>query len=307
MLRVEAPLGVRDLERLAVALERRLDLPVRHRDEGATLQLAVDHEAQGRRLDASDREVVGAVPIGRERHEAREYGAPDEVDVLAGVRRLGQIEVDRGGLRERRLDLFGRERRVADADVPVGHRLWHHGLDVRVAGRGVGRRRGLGASLGAVLGGRLALLLLGLVAGVVLEGVAAQDLDGLVADELALAVVVGSDHEFGGALGDGAQGRQRACGAGVDDPRQVRPLDHVAEVLEAPALVGVGEHGLHDVTAQTDGHCIVALVREVVRLDLLAAATVLLDGGLAAEDLGDLLGRRVLLCDDELHCYLMGT
>jgi hypothetical protein len=34
---------------------------------------------------------------------------------------------------------------------------------------------------------------------------------------------------------------------------------------------------------------------------------VLLDGDLAAEDLGDLLGRRVLLCDDELHCYLMGT
>ena len=128
-----------------------------------------------------------------------------------------------------------------------------------------------------------------------------------MADELALAVVVGGDDDLGGALGDGAQRRERAGGAAVDDPGEVRLLDHVAEVLEAPALVRVGEHRLHHVAAQPDGDGVVAVVREVVGLHLLAAAAVLLDGGLAAEDLGDLLRRRVLLCDDELHCYLMGT
>ncbi len=98
-----------------------------------------------------------------------------------------------------------------------------------------------------------------------LERIAAQDLEGLVADELALAVVVGGDHELGGALGHAAQ-RQRAvpAAAAVDDPGEVRVLDHVAQVLEAPALVRVGEHGLHDVTAQADGDGVLAVVAEVV-------------------------------------------
>ena len=156
LLGVEAALGVRHLERLAVALERRLDLPVRHRHEGAPLELAVDDEAQRGRLHAAHGQVVGAVAVRRERHEAREHRAPDEVDVLARVRRLGEVEVDGGGLVERGLDLLRRERRVAHADVPVHHGRRQHGLDVRVAVDRLGRRR-LGARLGGrVLGGALA-------------------------------------------------------------------------------------------------------------------------------------------------------
>ncbi len=308
LLRVEAPLGVRDLERVAVVLERGLELPVRDGHERTALELAIDDQAQGGRLHAPHGQVVGAVAVGRQRHEAREHRAPDEVDILPRVRRLGEVEVDGRGLVERGLDLLRRERGVADADVPVDDGRRQHGLDVRIAAVDRLRRRRLGARLGAVLGrGGLALLLLRLVARIVLERVAAQDLDGLVADELALAVVVGGDDELGGALGDGAQRRERAGGAAVDHPREIRLLDHVAEVLETPALVGVGEHGLHDVAAQADGDGVVAVHGEVVRPHLLAAAAVLLDGDLAAEDLGDLLGRRILLCDDELHCYLMGT
>ena len=272
------PAGVRHLERLAVVLERRLELPVRHGHERAALELAVDHQAQRRRLDAPHREVVRAVAVRGERHEAREHRAPDEVDVLPRVRRLGEVEVDGGGLGERGRDLLRRERRVAHADVPVHHGRRQHGLDVRVAVGRLGRRRGLGARLGAVLGRGLALLLLRLVAGIVLEGVAAQDLERLVADELALAVVVGGDDELGGALGDRAQRGERARGAAVHDPGEVRTLDHLAQVLETPAPVGVGEHGLHDVTAQPDGHGVVAVEGEVVGPHLGAAAAVLLDG-----------------------------
>ncbi len=219
--------------------ERGLDLPVRHRDEGPALELALDDEAQRGRLHAADGEVVGAEAIRGQRHEAREHRAPDEVDVLARVRRLGQVEVDGGRLGEGGLDLVLGEGGVAHAHVPVDDGGRHHGLDVRVAVVGrLGRRLRGGRGLAAP-----ALLLAGarLVVRVALERVAAQDLERLVPDELALAVVVGGDDELGGALGRAAQRRQRAGGAAVDDPREVGVVDHLTEVLEAPAAVPVGE------------------------------------------------------------------
>ena len=77
--------------------------------------------------------------------------------------------------------------------------------------------------------------------------------------------------------------------------------DHLVEMLEAPAPVAVGEHRLHHVAAQADGHGFVAFIGEVIRADLLAAAAVLLDRDLVAEDVGDLAGGVSLLGDDELH------
>ena len=213
--------------------------------------------------------------------------------------RLGEVEVDGGRLGEGGLDLFGRERRVAHADVAVDDGRRQHGLDPGIAVvRGLGRRGGRG--LAAARGAGLALLLR-LVVRVALERVAAQDLERLVPDELALAVVVGGDDDLVGALGGGAQRGERAGRAAVHDPGEIGSADHVAEVLEAPAPVRVGEHRLHDVTAQADGDGVVAVVGEVVRLDLLAAAAVFLHGDLAAEDVGDLARRRVFLCDDEPH------
>ena len=217
------------------------------------------------------------------------------------MRRLGEVEVDGGRLGEGRLDLFASERRVAHADVAVDGGGRQHGLDVRVAVVAPGGSAGRGGRGLAAAGGAGLLLLLRLVVRVALERVAAQDLERLVADELALAVVVGGDHDLGGALGHAAQRRERAGGAAVDHPRQIRRLDHVAEILEAPAPVGVGEHGLHDVAAQADGDGVVALVGEVIRPDLLAPAAVLFDRDLAAEDVGDLAGGGILLCDDEPH------
>jgi hypothetical protein len=175
-----------------------------------------------------------------------------------------------------------------------------HGLHVRIAavcGR-LGRRGGRGV---AAAGGAGLLLLLGLVVRMALERIAAEDLEGLMADELAFAVVVGGDHDLGGALGHAAQRREGAGGPRVDHPCKVGRLDHIAEVLEAPAPVRVGEHGLHDVAAQADGDGVIVLVVEVIRPDLLAPAAVLFDRDLAAEDIGDLAGGGILLCDDEPH------
>jgi hypothetical protein len=150
-------------------------------------------------------------------------------------------------------------------------------------------------------GAGLLLLLLRLVVGMPLEGLAAEDLKRLVADELSLAVVVCRDDHLGGALGRFAQRRKCRRRPPVDHPGKVRRLDHVAEVLETPPPVRVGEHGLHDVTAQTDGHGILVVVDELVGLDLLPAAAVLGDRHFAAENIGDLASGGILLCDDEPH------
>ena len=133
------------------------------------------------------------------------------------------------------------------------------------------------------------------------ERLAAEDLKRLVTDQFSLAVVVCRDDYFGGALGRFAQRRERRRRAPVDDPGEVRPLDHVAEVLETPPPVGIGEDGLHDVAAQADGHGILVVVSEMVGLDLLPTAAVLVDRDFAAEDIGDLASGGVLLCDDEPH------
>ena len=294
---VEAPPGVRDRERLAVALQIRLDLPVRHRHEGAALELPIDDETQRRGLYPPHGEIVRAIAIGRQRHEPREDGAPDEVDVLTRVGRLREIEIDCRRLGEGGLDLFGRQGRVAHADMAIDDRGVHHGLHARVAALGRrGRRsgRGLPAAGGAGL-----LLLLGLVVRVAPQRIAAQDLEGLVADEFALTVVVGGDHDLGGAFGGGAHRHQGRGRRPADHPGKIRLVDHVPEVLEAPPPIGVGKHRLHHVPAKADGDGLFVALREVIRLDLLAATAVLFGRDLAAQDLGDLAGRRVLLSDDQ--------
>jgi hypothetical protein len=103
---IEAALGVRHLEGVGAVRQRGLDLPVGDRHEGAPLELAVDDQAQRGRLHAAHRKVVGTVAVRSQRHEAREHGPPDKIDVLARMRRLGEVEVDGGRLGERRLDLF---------------------------------------------------------------------------------------------------------------------------------------------------------------------------------------------------------
>src|SRR5665647_1124455 len=107
---------------------------------------------------------------------------------------------------------------------------------------------------GTAPAGGAGLLLLRLVVGMPPERLAAEDLKRLVTDQFSLAVVVCRDDYFGGALGRFAQRRERRRRAPVDDPGEVRPLDHVAEVLETPPPVGIGEDGLHDVAIGLRGH-----------------------------------------------------
>ena len=85
------------------------------------LELAVDDDRERWALHSPHRKELRAEPAGRQRHEARERRAPDEVDVLAGLagtgERLGEVD----GIAEGILDLFLRERREAGAPdlVPV--------------------------------------------------------------------------------------------------------------------------------------------------------------------------------------------
>ena len=72
-------------------LELREHLPVRLRDVGAALELALDDQAQGRALDAADREEVGAEAAGGERDGPGQRRAPDQVDVLPGGAGVGEV------------------------------------------------------------------------------------------------------------------------------------------------------------------------------------------------------------------------
>ena len=90
-------------------------LPVGLGHVRAALELALDHDRERRALDAADGQELRAEPAGRERDEARQRRAPDQVDVLArlaGAReRLG--ELDEVG--ESLLDLLLGERGEAGA------------------------------------------------------------------------------------------------------------------------------------------------------------------------------------------------
>ncbi len=134
---------------------------------------------------------------------------------------------------------------------------------------------------------------------VALERVPAQDLERLVPDEFAFAIVVGRDDDLGGTLGGAAQRQQRGGGAATDHPGEIGIVDHLAEVLETPPSIRLGEHRLHHVTAEPDGDGFVVAMLEVVGVHLLAATPVLLDRDRPAQDLCDLAGCGVLLGDDQ--------
>ena len=90
-------------------------LPVGLRHVRAALELALDDDRERRALHAADGQELRAEPAGRERDEARQRRAPDQVDVLArlaGAReRLGELDEVGEGL----LDLLLRERGEAGA------------------------------------------------------------------------------------------------------------------------------------------------------------------------------------------------
>ncbi len=146
----ETPLGVCGLQLLVVRPEHGLDLPIGDRHEGPAHELPVHDQAQRRSQHPPERQVLGANAVGRQRHESREDGAPDEVDVLARARRLGEVEVDGRRLGEGRADLFLRQCRVADADMAVDRHGVHHRphAQIAVAAGGGERRARLAAARG---------------------------------------------------------------------------------------------------------------------------------------------------------------
>ena len=103
---LEGPVGM---------LELGEQLPERFGDVGAALHLALDDQAQGRRLHAADREEVGAEAAAGERDRAGQGRAPEQVDVLAGGAGVGERVGERVELVEGALDLFLGQGRVAGA------------------------------------------------------------------------------------------------------------------------------------------------------------------------------------------------
>ena len=103
--------------------ELREHLPVRLGDVGAALELALDDQAERRALDAADGEEVGAEAAGRERDGAGQGRAPDQVDLAAGLRGVGERVGELVEAGEGALDLVLGQRRVAGAQ---------HGRRVRV-------------------------------------------------------------------------------------------------------------------------------------------------------------------------------
>ena len=166
----------------------------------APLELALDDDRKRRALHATDRQELRAEAAGRERHEARQRRAPDQIDVLACLtgagQRLGQLDE----VGERLLDLLLGECRVA----------------------------------GALDAGREAHVLGEL-------GVRVEDLlERLEADQLALAVVVGRDHDRVGVLGLLAQRLVDVLLDGLLDELRV---DQLARLDLAPLRVALGNAG----------------------------------------------------------------
>ena len=100
---------VADGEGLTV-LQVHLKLPVRFRDEGAPLALAVRYKDQGRRLDAPDREEGAPVTFRGARDPAGQGCAPDQVYILPSLAGIGQVVGDLEELVEGASDLAWRER-----------------------------------------------------------------------------------------------------------------------------------------------------------------------------------------------------
>ena len=104
---------VREGEPLLPVGRVRLDEVERLRDELLDLLIPVHEEREGRGLDPTGREeALSALPRD-DGQEAREEGAPDEVDLLAGLGGLGEGVVERCEMGKTLLDLLPRQGAVA--------------------------------------------------------------------------------------------------------------------------------------------------------------------------------------------------
>ena len=216
---------------------------------GAALELALDDQPEGRALHPADGEEVGAEAARRERDGAGQRRAPDQVDLAAGLRGVGEVVGELVELAEGALDLVLGQRRVAGA------------LD------------------GA------------LDAGVDLEDLAQR----LEADQLALAVEVGRDHDAVGFLGQLLDRLDDVLVGRLGDELGV---DQRLRVGLLPVRVALGERRVEDVALEADGHLGVVALPPGVIGDLVGGVGLRLA---LAEDLGDLLGAVVLLGDDQAH------
>ena len=236
------------------------DLPEGLRLVGAALELALHDQAERRALDAADGEEVGAEAPGGHRDGAGERGAPDQVDVLARGAGIGERHRELVEVVEGSLDLVLGERGVARA-------LHTHEVAVlTVRERGVGRH---------------------------------DLLKRLEADQLALAVEVGRDHEVVGVLGHLLQRPDDVLVGRLLDQLGV---DQVARIGLLPVVVRLGEGRVEHVTLEPDGHVLTGLVGPRVERRLVGRA---LGGAPTAQYLRDLLRAVVLLSDDQLHVGLL--
>ena len=215
---LEGPVGV---------LELGEQLPEGFGDVGAALHLALDDQAQGRRLDAADGEEVGAEAAAGEGDGAGQGRAPEQVDVLAGGAGVGQRVGERVEVVEGALDLFLGQGRVAGA------------LDHQAA---VG-----GALAGAELGVGVEHLL-----------------QGLEPDQLALAVEVGRDHQLVGLFGDFLD---RFDDVFVGRLLDQLGVDQVVQVRLLPVRVALGEGGAEHVALEADRHVVAVGVAPGVERD----------------------------------------
>ena len=117
-LHLEAALDVGALEGLLPRRgEAAAEDPVVLWDEGLALLLLGNHQGQGGRLDAASAAHVADAAVLDGGEVAGEHGTPDEVDVLAALPRMGEVEVELHelGLGEGLLDLLLDEGTVARA------------------------------------------------------------------------------------------------------------------------------------------------------------------------------------------------
>ena len=204
--------GVVGLERAVGVAELREQLPERLRHVGAALELALDDQRQGRALHAADGEEVGAEAAAGQRHRAGQRRAPDQVDVLARRAGVGEVVGELVEVAEGALDLVLGQRRVAGAGDRRSRAEGVRG-DVRVD----------------------------------LEHL----LERLEADQLALAVEVGCDHDLVRALGELAHGLDHVL---VGRLGHELGVDQLVQVGLLPVRVALGEGDAHHVALEPDGH-----------------------------------------------------
>ena len=256
------------LERAVGVGELRQQLPIWLRHVGAALELALDDQRQGRALHAANGEEVGSEAAGRERHRAGQGRAPDQVDVLARGTGVGEVVREPVEVREGALDLVLGQGGIA----------------------GPSDRRALREDLASVPGGVGDECRLG-DCRVHLEHL----LERLEPDQLALAVVVGGDHDRFRTLGELADRLDHVLVGRLADELGV---DQLVQVGLLPVRIALGEGDAHHVALEPDRHLLAAGVGPGVEGDLVGRVLRRLA---AAEDVGDLARRVVLLRDDQPH------